>query len=77
MWCAMGKFSNFGNFAADSKMFENFPADSKILEGNLPVAHGVCGTLRENFQNLKILPPIQKCLKIFPPIQNIWQETYP
>jgi hypothetical protein len=44
---ATGKFSNFENFAADSKMFENFPAysiflkkipaDSKNLTGNLPL----------------------------------------
>jgi hypothetical protein len=35
-------FSNFQNFAADSKMFENFAADSKNLAGNLPVAHHIC-----------------------------------
>jgi hypothetical protein len=49
MWCATGKFSNFENFAADSKMFENFPAylnfflknpaDFKNLAGILPIAH--------------------------------------
>jgi hypothetical protein len=49
MWCAASKFSNFENFAADSKIFENFPADSKKLAGNLPVAHGLCDTLRVNF----------------------------
>jgi hypothetical protein len=27
-WYATGKFSNFENFPADSKMFENFPAYS-------------------------------------------------
>jgi hypothetical protein len=32
-WCATGKFSNFVNFPADSKMFENFPADSKNVAG--------------------------------------------
>jgi hypothetical protein len=46
--CAMGKFSNFVNFAVDSKMFGNFPADSKkkfppkLIHGaqfSLPVAH--------------------------------------
>jgi hypothetical protein len=58
-------------------MFEKNSADSKKLAGNLPVAHGLCGALRVNFQILKILPLIQKCLKIFPPIQKIWQETYP
>jgi hypothetical protein len=42
MWCATGKYSNFENFAADSKMFENFLADSKKLAGNLPVAHHIC-----------------------------------
>jgi hypothetical protein len=52
MWCATGKFSNFENFAADSKMFENFPAyliflkkvpaDSKKLAGNLPITHNIC-----------------------------------
>jgi hypothetical protein len=26
MWCATGKFSNFKNFAADSKMFKKNPA---------------------------------------------------
>jgi hypothetical protein len=30
--CATGKFSNFENFAADSKMFENFPANSIFFE---------------------------------------------
>jgi hypothetical protein len=44
----MGKFSNFVNFAVDSKMFGNFPADSKkkfppkLIHGaqfSLPVAH--------------------------------------
>jgi hypothetical protein len=29
--CATGKFSNFENFAADSKMFENFPAYSNFI----------------------------------------------
>jgi hypothetical protein len=28
-WCATDKFSNFQNFAANSKMFENFPANFK------------------------------------------------
>jgi hypothetical protein len=42
MWCATGKFSNFENFAADSKMFEKISADSKKLAGNLPVAHHIC-----------------------------------
>jgi hypothetical protein len=47
--CATGKFSNFENFAADSKMFENFaadlnffekiPANSKNWMGNLSMAH--------------------------------------
>jgi hypothetical protein len=30
--CATGKFSNFENFAADSKIFENFPAYSDFLK---------------------------------------------
>jgi hypothetical protein len=42
MWCATGKFSNFQNFAADSKMFKFFAANSKKLAGNLPVAHHIC-----------------------------------
>jgi hypothetical protein len=29
--CATGKFSNFENFTADSKMFENFPAYSNFI----------------------------------------------
>jgi hypothetical protein len=51
-WCATGKFSNFENFPADSKMFENFlaysvflkkvRADSKNMAGNLPIAHHIC-----------------------------------
>jgi hypothetical protein len=49
-------------------MFKKIPADSKNLAGNLPVALGLCGALQVNFQILKILPLIQKCLKIFPPI---------
>jgi hypothetical protein len=50
--CATGKFSNFENFAADSKKIENFPAysnflkkipaDSKNMAGNLPIAHHIC-----------------------------------
>jgi hypothetical protein len=52
MWCATGKFSNFENFAVDSKMFKKFlaysnffkkiPTDSKNLAGNLPIAHHIC-----------------------------------
>jgi hypothetical protein len=29
--CVTDKFSNFENFAADSKMFENFPAYSNFI----------------------------------------------
>jgi hypothetical protein len=52
MWCTMGKFSNFENFVANSKIFENFatysiflkkfPANSKILMGNLSIVHHFC-----------------------------------